>query len=159
MLTSPLPALTASAQAIAARIAPEQQLIFLLNKADAVPVETTAEVRRALSPLLEAPGRQLDPISAKSGIGLEDLRHALASAWRSLDTAAETTLVTNTRHLEALQNAAAPLRRLRDGLGSLPTDLLAQDLRESLYHLGTITGEISTDEILGNIFRNFCIGK
>ena len=67
-------------------------------------------------------------------------------------------------------------RRVRDGLGnvpaearpdsisesdsvSVPTDLLAQDLREALYHLGTIVGEVSTDEILGNIFRNFCIGK
>ena len=112
---------------------------------------------------------------------MEDLRQTLATTWRNLDTAAETTLVTNTRHLEALQNAATALRRVRDGLGSVPvptalspasvpeptalgpasvpTDLLAQDLREALYHLGTIVGEVSTDEILGNIFRNFCIGK
>ena len=169
-LSSPLPDLTASAQTICERIAPEQQLIFLLNKADAVPVETTVEARRALAPFLSVPGRLLYPISAKSGIGLEDLRHALASAWRDLDTASETTLVTNTRHLEALRNASASLARIQEGLGApgdasgtpdatIPTDLLAQDLRESLYHLGTITGEISTDEILGNIFRNFCIGK
>ena len=172
-LTAQLPDLTASAQTIAARVTPEQQLIFLLNKADAVPVETTTEARRSLTPLLSAPGRQLYIISAKSSIGLEDLRHALANSWRNLDTTTETTLVTNTRHLEALQNAATSLRRVQKGLGNpsespespescdstIPTDLLAQDLRESLYHLGTITGEISTDEILGNIFRNFCIGK
>ena len=169
-LTAPLQDLTASAKDIAGRISEEQQLVFLLNKADAVPVETTSEARRALSPLLSAPGRQLYIISAKSGIGLEDLRHALASTWRDLDIAAETSLVTNTRHLEALQNAATALGRVRDGLAipddspvpaatAIPTDLLAQDLREALYHLGSITGEISTDEILGNIFRYFCIGK
>ena len=169
-LTAPLSDLTASAKDIADRISEEQQLVFLLNKADAVPVETSAEVRRALSPLLIAPRRQLYIISAKARIGLEDLRHVLASTWRDLDIAAETSLVTNTRHLEALQNAATALGRVRDGLDTpvnspapagttVPTDLLAQDLREALYHLGSITGEISTDEILGNIFRNFCIGK
>ena len=171
-LSSPLPDLTASAQTIAARIAPEQQLIFLLNKADAVAVETATEARRALAPLLSAPGRQLYTISAKSGIGLEDLRHTIASSWRNLETAAETTLVTNTRHLEALRNASASLARVQEGLGTssntptpiaantpIPTDLLAQDLRETLYHLGTITGEISNNEVLANIFEHFCIGK
>ena len=127
--------------------------------ADAVPVSVGTAARRAFSPLLAAPGRQLYTISAKAGLGLEDLRHALAATWRDLDTAAETSLVTNARHLAALQNAAIALRRVRDGLGSIPTDLLTQDLRESLYHLGSITGEITPDEVLGNIFRNFCIGK
>ena len=158
-LSAPLPELHASARDIAGRVTDDQQLIFLLNKADAVPVEGSAEARRTLAPLLTAPGRQLYTISAKDGFGLEDLRHALASTWRDLDTAAETSLVTNTRHLEALQNAATALRRVRDGLDAVPTDLLAQDLREALYHLGSITGEITTDEILGNIFKNFCIGK
>ena len=175
-LTAPLPDLLASARDIAARTQEDQQLVFLLNKADVVSVDESTEARRALSPLLTAPVQQLYIISAKAGVGLEDLRHALAATWRNLDTAAETTLVTNTRHLEALQNAATALRRVRDGLGnvpaearpdsisesdsvSVPTDLLAQDLRVALYHLGTIVGEVSTDEILGNIFRNFCIGK
>lgn len=158
-LTAPPGELLASAQDIASRVTEDQQLIFLLNKADVVPVDVNAEARRALYPLLSNPGRQLYAISAKAGVGLEDLRQTLTTTWRNLDTASETTLVTNTRHLEALQNAANALRRVRDGLGSIPTDLLAQDLRESLYHLGTIVGEVSTDEILGNIFRNFCIGK
>ena len=166
-LTAPANELLASAQDISSRVTEDQQLIFLLNKADVVPVNVNAEARRALSPLLSNPGRQLYAISAKAGVGLEDLRQTLTTTWRNLDTAAETTLVTNTRHLEALQNAANALRRVRDGLGiadadpaqGIPTDLLAQDLRESLYHLGTIVGEVSTDEILGNIFQKFCIGK
>ena len=158
-LTAPPGELLASAQDIASRVTEDQQLILLLNKADVVPVNVNAEARRTLSPLLSNPGRQLYAISAKAGVGLEDLRQTLTATWRNLDTAAETTLVTNTRHLEALQNAAKALCRVRDGLGTLPTDLLAQDLRESLYHLGTIVGEVSTDEILGNIFRKFCIGK
>ena len=166
-LTAPANELLASAQDIASRVTEDQQLIFLLNKADVVPVNVNAEARRTLSPLLSNPRRQLYAISAKAGVGLEDLRQTLTTTWHNLDTASETTLVTNTRHLEALQNAANALRRVRDGLGiadadpaqGIPTDLLAQDLRESLYHLGTIVGEVSTDEILGNIFRNFCIGK
>jgi len=107
-----------------------------------------------------------------------------APASGSAASGASVTLVTNARHLEALRNAASALSRLRSGLGScgapapasfasdsvhgastpvgaqqVPTDLLAQDLREALYHLGTITGEITTDEVLGNIFSKFCIGK
>ena len=153
-LTAPLEELLASAETIAGRVSQDQQLIFLLNKADAVPVETASAARRAL------PDRQRYIISARERVGLEELRHAVTSAWRDLDSAAETTLVTNTRHLEALQNAATALHRVQSGLQTaVPTDLVAQDLREALYHLGSIVGQVSTDEILGNIFRNFCIGK
>ena len=153
-LTSPLSELQASAAEIAGHATPDQQLIFLLNKADAVPAETVAAAKKALSP---AP---LFCISARNGAGLDELRQALADAWRHLDTASETTLVTNTRHLEALQDAAAALRRVSDGLQTaLPSDLVAQDLRESLYHLGKITSEVSNNEILSNIFSRFCIGK
>ena len=159
-LCAPLPDLLASARDIAGRITDEQQLVFLLNKADAVPGSSADAAREALAPLLSLSGRQVFVISAKSGAGLDSLRHALAAIWCDLDTSAETTLVTNTRHLEALRNAATALDRVRDGLRtSLPTDLIAQDLRESLYHLGTIVGEVTTNEILGNIFKNFCIGK
>jgi tRNA modification GTPase len=69
-------------------------------------------------------------------------------------------MVTNQRHVQALSDARASLLRVREGLAfGLPTDLAAQDIREAIYHLGSIVGEISTDEVLGNIFRNFCIGK
>lgn len=101
------------------------------------------------------------PISAKTGSGLPELTAALAEIGRRITGDTDETLVTNIRHYEALSRAATALGRVRDGLkvATLPPDLIAQDLREALYHLGEIVGEISTDEVLGNIFRKFCIGK
>lgn len=104
---------------------------------------------------------KLIPISAKTGSGLTVLTEALAEIGRRITGDTDETLVTNIRHYEALVRAATALGRVRDGLqvATLPPDLIAQDLREALYHLGEIVGEISTEEVLGNIFRNFCIGK
>lgn len=101
------------------------------------------------------------PISAKTGSGLPELTAALAEIGRRITGDTDETLVTNIRHYEALSRAATALGRVRDGLkvATLPPDLIAQDLREALYHLGEIVGEISTDEVLGSIFRKFCIGK
>ncbi len=100
------------------------------------------------------------PISAKTGAGISDLRSVLAAGQKDLLGDSDTTLVTNQRHVQALSDARDSLLRVRDGLaGGLPTDLAAQDIREAIYHLGSIVGEISSDEVLGNIFRNFCIGK
>ena len=100
------------------------------------------------------------PISAKNGSGIVILRELLASTQRDLLGDSDTTLVTNQRHVQALTDARTSLLRVREGLASgLPTDLAAQDIREAIYHIGSIVGEISTDEVLGNIFRNFCIGK
>lgn len=101
------------------------------------------------------------PISAKTGSGLPELTEALAEIGRRITGDTDETLVTNIRHYEALSRAATALVRVQDGLkvATLPPDLIAQDLREALYHLGEIVGEISTDEVLGNIFRKFCIGK
>ena len=101
------------------------------------------------------------PISAKTGSGLPELTETLAEIGRRITGDTDEPLVTNIRHYEALSRAATALRRVQDGLqvATLPPDLIAQDLREALYHLGEIVGEISTDEVLGNIFRKFCIGK
>ncbi len=100
------------------------------------------------------------PISAKTGTGINTLRSLLAATQRDLLADSDTTLVTNQRHVQALTDARTSLLRVRNGLASgLPTDLAAQDIREAIYHIGSIVGEISTDEVLGNIFRNFCIGK
>ena len=69
-------------------------------------------------------------------------------------------VVNNIRHYEALQKALASIRRVKDGLESgISGDFLSQDIRECMHFLGEITGQISNDEILGNIFGKFCIGK
>ena len=96
-------------------------------------------------------------ISAKRGFGLDKLRELLASAVGK--ASADGVLVTNARHAAALRDAAASLRAVRSGLGTLTTDLLAEDLRSAIASLGSITGEITTDEVLGEIFRGFCVGK
>ena len=100
-------------------------------------------------------------ISAKFDNGLQSLKQWLSDSCKDLSKASEDlTTITNQRHLEALIMSRTSLLRVRDGLSSgLPSDLVAQDLREVSYHLGTIVGEISTDEVLGNIFKKFCIGK
>ena len=97
-------------------------------------------------------------ISAKTGFGLEELKEMIVSA---CDADSETdVLVTSQRHADALLASAHALRACLDGLrSSLSADLLAEDLREALRHLGSITGEITSDEVLGEIFKGFCVGK
>ncbi len=100
------------------------------------------------------------PISAGKRLGLNSIKKTLHSICSIGVTNSNSVLVTNLRHFEALQNAHSALTRVAEGLEStLPTDLLTQDLREALHHLGTITGAITTDEVLGEIFGRFCIGK
>ena len=102
-------------------------------------------------------------ISARTGAGLEALRSALADAAGlgfGADAGLGSSMVTNLRHYEALTRAGEALRRVLDGLaGGISTELLTQDLREAIRELGSIFGEITTDEILGSIFERFCIGK
>lgn len=99
-------------------------------------------------------------LSARAGEGTEALKTAISTLCNEYSVASDTVIVTNLRHIEALTSARQILHRVNDGLRShLPTDLIAQDIREALYHLGSIVGEISTDEVLGNIFGRFCIGK
>lgn len=101
------------------------------------------------------------PISAKRKLGITELKELLISSQQqnqAINTNA--TLVTNVRHYQALMDAQIALYRVEDGLtAGTPTDLVAQDIREALYHLGSIVGEINTEEVLGNIFGRFCIGK
>ena len=99
-------------------------------------------------------------ISAKKGEGIDMLKSVLSDICAEYRSGSDGTLVTNMRHVQALSNARSALERVRDGLHSgLATDLVSQDIREALYHLGSIVGEISTDEVLGTIFERFCIGK
>ena len=141
-----------------------QKLVFLLNKADIADASTKALVTSLITSELDTKVNVSDAailaISAKTKTGLNDLRTLLASSQRDLLADSDTTLVTNQRHIQALTDARTSLWRVSEGLASgLPTDLAAQDIREAIYHLGSIVGEISSDEVLGNIFRNFCIGK
>ena len=141
-----------------------QKLMILLNKTDISGVNNNVSIKNIIVSELKNKGITSDitiiPISAKTGVGISELRADLASSQRNLLAESDTTLVTNQRHLQALSDARTSLLRVRSGLASgLPTDLAAQDIREAIYHIGSIVGEISTDEVLGNIFANFCIGK
>ena len=156
-----------------------QKLVFLLNKTDISEVNKNVTIGNYIVSLLNNKGiatldnvsslessisgsesASIVQISAKTGSGLPELRSILAQSQHDLMADSDTTLVTNQRHAQALSDARTSLLRVREGLASgLPTDLAAQDIREAIYHLGSIVGEISTDEVLGNIFANFCIGK
>ena len=152
----------------------DREFVLLVNKCDVDGIESVAAGSGAgcagkagkmarIEAALREKGivTKMIPISAKTGSGLPELTAALAEIGRRITGDTDETLVTNIRHYEALSRAATALGRVRDGLkvATLPPDLIAQDLREALYHLGEIVGEISTDEVLGNIFRKFCIGK
>ena len=101
------------------------------------------------------------PISAKQKLGIDELKELLINTQNQNKTiATNATLVTNIRHYQALMDAQVALYRVEDGLANcIPTDLVSQDIREAIYHLGSIVGEINTEEVLGNIFSRFCIGK
>ena len=141
----------------------DQKLVLLLNKLDiADNPHANKNVMRAniFVSLLKDKGIDANvlEISAKTGSGLEKLLDTLASSC-SPDSGSDL-LVTNARHAEALRASAEALDKVASGLElQLPTDLLAEDLRDAISHLGTITGEISTDEVLGEIFGRFCVGK
>ena len=101
-------------------------------------------------------------LSAKTGESVKTLLQKLSAKAKSkLNALSEdATLITNARHHQALLQALGALTIVRSSLDNqVPTDLLAEDLRTALSHLGSITGEISTDEVLGEIFGRFCIGK
>ena len=163
-----------------------QTLVFLLNKTDISDINKNVSILNYIVSELDSKGVKymkpesrleepistseapfksgtavkIIPISAKTGSGIKELRAHLATTQRDILGDSDTTLVTNQRHVQALSDARTSLLRVREGLASgLPTDLAAQDIREAIYHIGSIVGEISTDEVLGNIFANFCIGK
>ncbi len=105
--------------------------------------------------------RDMIPISALHGDGLDRLSKWLLSGVDVAGAYNGEVLVTSARHHESLERAGEALRRVEQKLseGGIPADLLSQDIREALYNLGSITGEITTDDLLGEIFSKFCIGK
>ena len=99
------------------------------------------------------------PFSSKNPQDIEKLKNTL---WNTVayDFGTDQTLVTNARHYEALQGAAASIQKVLNGVAQNQlTDLLAQDIRVALGYLSEITGEITNDDLLINIFSKFCIGK
>lgn len=98
-------------------------------------------------------------ISAKEQLALDLLLDQLFELAGIKGWEGESMLVTNARHASALEKAENSLKQVLDGLSHLTTDLLALELKAALHHLGEITGEIYTDDLLGNIFSKFCIGK
>lgn len=133
--------------------APQAELFLCINKSDQAEAGTILK-------RLEASKRQIFMIAAKTKDGLADLLTALkeATAWTS--HGASQTIVTNARHADALRRTSLALVKSIEAVElSIPGDLLAQDLRLALDGLGEITGTISTDDLLANIFSKFCIGK
>ena len=131
-------------------------LIAVLNKTD---LDDDLAARSELNDILPE-GTPVVAISAKSDSDIEALRGLIAQTASLPDVDADAVIVTNARHYEALTHAREAIARAIDGLNNgLSGDLLGQDIRECLHWLGSITGEITTDNILGEIFAHFCIGK
>ena len=133
--------------------------VLLHNKTDLSLEETTAfddEILQSLKGYTDT----LLRISAKEGQNITELKNFLADYAQTLSHIGKATVVTNIRHYEALSNALQAIEKVEEGMQMhLSCDLLAIDIRETLYHLGSITGEVSNEEVLGNIFSRFCIGK
>lgn len=99
-------------------------------------------------------------VSAKEGIGIDKLKHAIAESVKDDANQNQGVLLTNARHFEAMKHIVDALGEVRKSLDAqLSSDLVVIDLRDALYHLGTITGSVTNDDILGSIFSKFCIGK
>jgi len=140
--------------------ATDKKLIVIVNKIDRLNDSTIEqEINQSLNNLLDEQDVRIK-ISAKTGENVEKLIDELLSVVNLTALNQNEVIVTNARHYEALEKASVALQRAIDGLNSgITGDFLAMDIREVLHYLGEITGEITTDEVLGNIFKNFCIGK
>lgn len=131
-------------------ITDQQHLIIVVNKIDLVQQK----------PKIDLPNAQIVYISAKHHQNIRDLEQKLLQAINYNKFTQSDIIITNSRHYQALRHANEAIDRVIQGLDmGLSNDLLAEDVRQIMYYLGEITGEITTDEILGNIFSKFCIGK
>jgi len=133
-----------------------KKVILVFNKIDKI----AEEEREVLDQLFQQFDGERIYISARERINTEGLQKALVIAAQLPEIHPGDVVVNNIRHFEALQNALKAIRRVIDGLDNhISGDFLSQDIRECMHFLGEITGNISNDEILGNIFGKFCIGK
>lgn len=129
----------------------EEERLILMNQLESTTNDPTTNDQRPTTFLL---------ISAKQKTGIDDLKSKLISFVNTGALRNNETIVTNTRHYDSLLKALEEIQKVKFGLQSnLPSDLMAIDIRQALYHFGEITGQVTNDELLGNIFANFCIGK
>ena len=132
---------------------PNKRLLVIANKTDTLSCHDSA--------LLQSEIADLILLSAKEKTGITALKEALTSLVNTGALSNNETIVTNSRHFEALNNALTAISSVQQGIDlEISTDLFSIDIRECLRHLGNITGEYDVDkDILGHIFSNFCIGK
>ena len=137
---------------------PQKSILLLINKSDKISEEGVLLIHTELLSLSE----QIKTIyiSAKTGKGVEDLKSELLGLINTGALRNNETIVTNSRHYNSLLKALEEIQKVQYGMDAgFSGDLLAIDIRQALYHFGEITGEITSDDLLGNIFANFCIGK
>ncbi|PID89831.1 MAG: tRNA uridine-5-carboxymethylaminomethyl(34) synthesis GTPase MnmE [Bacteroidetes bacterium] len=142
---------------IAPNIQPSTSTLILLTKRDKTNQDRLAQTLQSLSPLTQYP---IATISVKQTNGTHELHEWLHARASDILQEGEVPTLTNIRHYNALQQAALELEALQQAIqNQLPPDLLAHHIRNVTHHLGTVTGRITTEDILTNIFANFCIGK
>jgi len=134
----------------------DKNLVLIFNKSDMVSKEEQA----VLNNIFKAYSKSRMHISARQGENIDILRAKLLEIAGLPDLEHQDIIITNLRHFEALSSAHESIVRVQDGLRkNVSGEFLSQDIRECLYHLGEITGIITTEDVLQNIFKNFCIGK
>ena len=139
---------------------PEKQLLVIANKADVLSKKEIESLKAAILLKEENQISDLLIISAKQKLGVHELTTTLTQLANKGALSNNETIVSNSRHFEALNNAFNSIKEVQKGIATnISSDLLAIDIRQALFHLGEITGEVTTDDLLGNIFANFCIGK
>ncbi|WP_396197550.1 tRNA uridine-5-carboxymethylaminomethyl(34) synthesis GTPase MnmE [Flavobacterium sp.] len=135
---------------------PQKPLVVILNKVDLLSINEVETIRQELETL----NLKLETISAKQKIGIDELKNTLLSFVNTGALRNNETIVTNTRHYDSLLKALEEIQKVKWGLDAgISSDLMAIDIRSALFFFGEITGEVTNDELLGNIFANFCIGK
>lgn len=141
---------------------PQKPLVIVLNKVDQLTPEAIAVFTDELTDNSQpsTDNRKLITISAKQKIGIDELQNTLLSFVNTGALRNNETIVTNTRHYDSLLKALEEVQKVKWGLDAgISSDLMAIDIRQALFYFGEITGEVTNDELLGNIFANFCIGK
>ncbi|MGB5982001.1 MAG: tRNA uridine-5-carboxymethylaminomethyl(34) synthesis GTPase MnmE [Nonlabens sp.] len=137
---------------------PDKPLVVILNKIDQITGLEHAELTKKIHD--KSPSTILISLSAKAGNGVEELKKALVESFKSGALSGDQSIVSNARHYDALQSAYSSLMEVQQGIADeVSSEFLAIDIRATAESLGLITGEITNDELLGNIFSQFCIGK